>query len=253
MQIDWLIVSAQIINFLILVWLLKHFLYQPVLNFMDERERRIAARLDEAAQREQEAQRQAALFRRKTQDIEETRDRMIAEGRASAESERHRLIGEARHDIDQQRARWHEDLRREQAELRKTLKRVLAESATRIGRQALADLAEAGLERQVIAAFVRRLQTLPDSERRQLAETSTPLRLTAAFDVDRESRERLHQALADSLGTAIKLEIQRDPDLICGIILAAPGQKIEWNIAQYFSELEQRLDKLLGQPQTEAV
>jgi F-type H+-transporting ATPase subunit b len=243
MQIDWLIVSAQIINFLILVWLLKHFLYQPVLNFMDERERRIAARLDEAAQREQEAQRQAALFRRKTQDIEETRDRMIAEGRAS----------EARHDIDQQRARWHEDLRREQAELRKTLKRVLAESATRIGRQALADLAEAGLERQVIAAFVRRLQTLPDSERRQLAETSTPLRLTAAFDVDRESRERLHQALADSLGIAIKVEIQRDPDLICGIILAAPGQKIEWNIAQYFSELEQRLDKLLGQPQTEAV
>lgn len=253
MQIDWLTVSAQIVNFLILVWLLKHFLYQPVLNFMDERERRIVARLDEAARREEGAERQAALFRQKTQHIEETRDRMIAEARAGAESERRRLIGEARQDIDQQRAKWQEELRREQDDLRKTLKRVLAESATRIGRQALTDLAEAGLERQVIAAFVRRLQTLSDSERRRMAETSTPLRLTAAFDVDRESRERLHQALADSLGTAIKLEIERDPDLICGIILATPGQKIEWNIAQYFAELEEKLDKLLGDAQTEAM
>ncbi len=48
MQIDWLTVIAQIVNFLILVWLLKRFLYQPVINAMDQREQRIAERLQKA-------------------------------------------------------------------------------------------------------------------------------------------------------------------------------------------------------------
>jgi F-type H+-transporting ATPase subunit b len=43
MLIDWFTVAAQIVNFLILVWLLKHFLYKPILDAIDAREKRIAA------------------------------------------------------------------------------------------------------------------------------------------------------------------------------------------------------------------
>jgi len=45
MLIDWFTVGAQIVNFLILVWLLQHFLYKPILNAIDAREKRIAANL----------------------------------------------------------------------------------------------------------------------------------------------------------------------------------------------------------------
>ncbi len=48
MAIDWITVSAQIVNFLILVWLLKHFLYQPIIRAMDRREQRVSERLNEA-------------------------------------------------------------------------------------------------------------------------------------------------------------------------------------------------------------
>ena len=56
MQIDWFTVVAQIVNFLILVWLLKKFLYGPIIRAMDDRERRIASRLEEANARERQAQ-----------------------------------------------------------------------------------------------------------------------------------------------------------------------------------------------------
>ena len=52
MAIDWVTVSAQIVNFLLLVWLLKRFLYQPVLSAMDRREQDIAERLGAALNRE---------------------------------------------------------------------------------------------------------------------------------------------------------------------------------------------------------
>ena len=56
MAIDWMTVSAQIVNFLLLVWLLKRFLYQPVLSAMDRREQDIAERLGAALDREQQAE-----------------------------------------------------------------------------------------------------------------------------------------------------------------------------------------------------
>ena len=43
MLIDGFTVGAQVLNFLILVWLMKRFLYQPILDAIDAREQRIAA------------------------------------------------------------------------------------------------------------------------------------------------------------------------------------------------------------------
>ncbi|MFQ3186924.1 MAG: F-type H+-transporting ATPase subunit b, partial [Marinomonas primoryensis] len=48
MLIDWFTVIAQLINFLVLVWLLKRFLYRPILNAIDAREKRIADELADA-------------------------------------------------------------------------------------------------------------------------------------------------------------------------------------------------------------
>ena len=57
MLIDWFTVGAQALNFLVLVWLLKRFLYKPILNAVDAREKRIAAELADA-----DAKKAAAAF-----------------------------------------------------------------------------------------------------------------------------------------------------------------------------------------------
>ena len=55
MLIDWFTVGAQALNFLILVWLLKRFLYKPILHAIDEREKRIAKELADADAKKAEA------------------------------------------------------------------------------------------------------------------------------------------------------------------------------------------------------
>ena len=62
-MIDWFTVSAQIINFLILVFLLKRFLYGPVIRAMDKREEAIAGRLKDAGQKQEEAQKEIDRYR----------------------------------------------------------------------------------------------------------------------------------------------------------------------------------------------
>jgi len=63
-QIDYFTIFAQIINFLVLVLLLKHFLYGRIIKAMDEREKRIESQLQEAAKKKKEADEEADSYRR---------------------------------------------------------------------------------------------------------------------------------------------------------------------------------------------
>ena len=55
MLIDWFTVGAQALNFLVLVWVLKHFLYKPILDAIAAREKGIAAKLADADAKTKEA------------------------------------------------------------------------------------------------------------------------------------------------------------------------------------------------------
>jgi F-type H+-transporting ATPase subunit b len=59
MLIDWFTVGAQVVNFLILVWLMKRFLYKPILHAIDAREKRIAKELADADAKRPKAKRSA--------------------------------------------------------------------------------------------------------------------------------------------------------------------------------------------------
>jgi F-type H+-transporting ATPase subunit b len=63
MSIDWITVAAQIANFLVLIWLLKRFLYRPILDGIDAREAEIKARMQEAAEAEALAKTTEASYR----------------------------------------------------------------------------------------------------------------------------------------------------------------------------------------------
>jgi len=69
MLIDWFTVGAQIVNFLILVWLLKHFLYKPILDAIDAREKKIAAELADAERREPRQKRSAPILKTRTKHL----------------------------------------------------------------------------------------------------------------------------------------------------------------------------------------
>ena len=246
MQIDWLTVAAQMVNFVILVWVLKRLLYQPVLDAMARREHGIAQRLGQAEQREQQADAQVRLYEEKERTLERERDHRLAQAHEEAQRERRRLLEEARHDIDKQREKWREDLWHEQEGFRVAFRHGIAESALHIARNALADLADAGLERQILSAFVRRLQALPEVERGDLAAEGR-LRVTTSFDLDAKAREQLGAALREVLGAGLQIEYRRDPTLVGGIEVAGEGRKLAWNISDYAEETEGRIAELLGE------
>ncbi|MFL7807939.1 MAG: hypothetical protein AB8I80_04885, partial [Anaerolineae bacterium] len=145
MQIDWLTVAAQIVNFLLLVWLLHHFLYGPVMAAMARREARIADRIRSARDREDAAERERERLHERMARLEDRRDAVLEQAREEAESEKQRLLDEARTELEDKREQWRQQLRDEQNAFLAQLRRNTAEAFTDLARKTLGDLADVSL------------------------------------------------------------------------------------------------------------
>jgi F-type H+-transporting ATPase subunit b len=80
MLIDWFTVGAQALNFIILVWLLKRFLYKPILDAIDAREKRIAAELADADKKKAEAQKERDEFPAQERGVRPAARRTLEQG-----------------------------------------------------------------------------------------------------------------------------------------------------------------------------
>lgn len=246
MQIDWITVSAQIVNFLLLIWLLKRFLYEPVIRAMDRREQRIAERLNEAEQRERIADEAAGQYRDKSSELERGRDDVLAEARLTAEAESRRMLDEARASVAESRASWQRQAWQEKDEFLRLLARHAAEGIEEIARKALADLADAELEERIVHTFIERLEALDRGTRKAMAETEDAVRIASSLELDVALRGRLTRAVHEHIAEGLEVDYAQSPELVCGIEITSGGRRLSWNVAHYLDELRARLDQTLS-------
>src|ERR1700691_3155511 len=124
MLIDWFTVGAQDLNFLILVWLFQRFLYKPILNAIDAREKRIASELADAAAKKAEAEKERDEFQNKNKAFDEQRAALLGKATEDAKADREHLIGEARKDAETLRAAQATALRNDQTRLGNEITRI---------------------------------------------------------------------------------------------------------------------------------
>ena len=249
MLIDWFTVGAQTLNFLILVWLMKRFLYKPILHAIDEREKRIATELANADKKKAEAQKQSDEFKHKNEVLDQQRAALMSKATKEAQAERRRLLDEARKAADALSAKRMETLRNDAGNLRQAISRRTQQEVFAIARKALTDLATTSLEERLGEVFTRRLREMDGQAKAGLAEAlktaPDPARVRSAFDLPAAQRAAIQNALNETFSAEIHVRFETAPDLISGIELSTNGQKVAWSIADYLASLEKGVDELL--------
>jgi F-type H+-transporting ATPase subunit b len=249
MLIDWFTVGAQALNFLILVWLLKHFLYKPIRDAIDAREKGIAAKLADADTKTKEAQKQHDDFEGKNKAFDEQRAALTVKASGEAKAEGDRLIGEAHKEADALRTAQAAALKNDQARLGTEITRTASDAVFDIARKALADLATASLEERMGAVFTRRLSEMNGQAKQTLSDalksSHDPAVVETAFEMPAGQRATIQNAINETFSAEIPLRFETAPDRICGIELTANGQKIGWNIAEYLKALDLKVGSLL--------
>lgn len=247
MLIDWFTVGAQVVNFIILLVLLRVFLYRPVMDAMDRREERITSRIEEARRKEEEAESERRAFEEKREGIEQEKDEILNNARKEAEERRETLVREAREEADALAEKWKEGLRRERDALVAELRRKTGEQVCAVARRALSVLADAELQERMFAVFQKRLQA--DGALDELFEEDggRPLEVYSSFELNGEARNRVKDAVLAAADGEPDLSFKTDRTLICGLELRAGGRSIGWSVSEYLDDLERQFLDVLAE------
>ena len=250
MLINWFTVIAQIINFLILAFLLQHFLYKPILQTIKKRQATIDAQWEEAKIAQSKAQKEADNYRQQQQELQQQQETIMAQMRTKVESEHQNLLIQARQEVEEIQGQWREALVQEQNDFIHYLRQQIAEQTNTIARHALQDLANVDLEQQMIASFCQRLQKIDDRQRQIISQSQLnshqPIIIKSSFQISPESRQQITKVLQNEGVSNNTLEFQNSPDLLCGIEVRLAEYVISWNLDDYLQTLESHFQQLSG-------
>ncbi|WP_339767343.1 F0F1 ATP synthase subunit B [uncultured Paraglaciecola sp.] len=253
MPIDWFTVIAQAINFLILLWLLKRFLYRPIIDGLDARESKIAGILADADNKKKQALELQNQYEKSLNSIEQQGTKIVASAKKEAELTAKNILDEARQSAD---ILLKKRLAAMQQEISQSRQDVLQESMREVYalcRKILGDLADNELENMLFEKLIQRLNTLEENQsselKHALVTSGNRVLVRSVFSLSDAQLSRLQHCLQDKFVTdkQQKIELTQSlvPQLITGVELTLNGWKISWSAQNYLTELQQQVEAVL--------
>lgn len=247
MLIDSFTVIAQIINFLILIYLLKRFLFNRIIKIMDDREMQITGRMQDAEAAKEEAQKELEEQRRIREELQQKWNEMLAQAKKDAQKKREELVRNARKKIDEEQKNWREAILKQRTAFLRDLRHLSGEQVCQISRKVLSDLAGEKLENQLIENFLIQLKKLTKKEKADFArfinKDERKILVNSSFRLTREKESEIRKILEEIINGQVEINFKVSPKLICGIETRSEGKKISWNIENYLDGLEEQLKK----------
>lgn len=248
MTIDWFTLVAQIVNFALLLVLLRVFLFRPIQRVMREREERIARAYAEAHEARTEAEARA-------RDLEGERERFEAERRErqaalerEVDRERDERLAAVSDEADEARAAWRAEFEHEREALGERVRTKAADVLRDALERGWRELADEDLEAHALKVFARRLADLDAGDRAALAEgvRTGPVRFATAFETSEEQRAAVRTATRDAVAVADggadgpldAATFVRDPELLAGVRLRAGDRRVGWTLRAHLDDLE---------------
>lgn len=254
MEINWFTVVAQIINFLVLVWLMKRYLYQPILQAIDEREKKIAGDISDAKSKMAEAKREQDEFQEKNDAFDRHKRKLMDQATLEAKDELQKLL----EDVKKEAAAVKQKLEDASKELQKNLSNEISQKTQNevfsITKKVLSELASTNLEEQSVHVFINKIKAITGKDKKQFIDAfhgdSSPILIKSAFDLPDKEQKNIKMAIAGILGEESNYVFKTDAKMITGIELVAKSYKLSWSLAAYVNSLEKNISATMNETRT---
>ena len=243
MELDWSTFILEIINFLVLVWLLKRFFYKPVLNVINRRREQIQKKISDAEGVRHEAESLKSDYENRLAGWEDEKAAARTALHNDIESQRKRLLEELRVSLEQEREKDRVlSQRKIQNELQKNEK-IAVEQALAFTSHLLTRLANPRLEASILQLALEDLAKLPGEQQTLLqkayAEAKNPVIVSSAFPLAKEQQTAIEKSLAGILKQPPECEFRQDPDLLAGVRICVGSWMLKATLQddlKYFAE-----------------
>ena len=232
MHFDWGTFLLEVLNFFVLLWILRRFLYQPILGVIAARQQKINDLLEDARQRQAEADAARQDFAARLAHWEQEKAQARHELTRDIAAERQRRLADVEQEAEEARARRHAREEQDRLECQRLGEQQALALGGRFVSRLLGRVASPELEQRLIAALLADLSGLPpaDIERVRAALREDGLEIISAFPLPVQARDALMAALAQRLGELPTPVFRENPDLLAGLRLHAGSWVLAANL-----------------------
>lgn len=243
MEFDWTTFVLEIINFLVLVWILQRFLYKPVANAIARRKAEIDKSLADARAAQAEAEALKHQYENRLADWNQEKEKARAQLLEEIDAERIRSLTTLQASLEKERGKNRVLEQRRAVELRRSVEQVVLGKGTQFVARLLSRIACAELEGKMREAVLEDLQHLSEKELQGLRtpgqQADSKIRVASGYPMRQEERDSLAQALSRLIGKQVACEFAQDPELIAGLRITLGPWVLQANVQdelKFFAE-----------------
>lgn len=224
----------ELINFLVLVWILKRFLYRPVLDIVARRREQIEATMAEAKRIDSDAHELKERYEKRLDEWEyEQNEKRNALAHELAD-ERVRQLAEIRKSLDAEVEKSRAVEKRLVADLEEKLEREGLALGARFSSRLLGLSATPELQTRLVDLFLKNFDAIPPERfarllgNPELAPDSVDV--SSAFELSEGQRKAVAERAKRLCGAAVPVHFGEDPSLLAGIRLSIGGCVLGLNL-----------------------
>ena len=207
----------EIINFLILIWILQRLFYKPLLAVIAKRKQFIDQTLSEAKNLQQQAEQQRNLYENRQQLWEQEKQAAIDALHQQLETERTAQLDRLNVELAQEQQKVKNALSKQQQDLQRQLEKQALLNGAKFAGMLLQLAVVPELEARLFLLLIDSLSTLPQNLSRPGTKKSTAFKIASAYPLSIEMCQQLEQKLGDLFNSQINFQYHQDPALIAGL------------------------------------
>ncbi|HEY8097015.1 MAG TPA: F0F1 ATP synthase subunit delta [Methylobacter sp.] len=211
----------EIINFLILIWILQRLFYKPLLEVIEKRKQFIDQSLSDAKNLKQQAEEQCSRYENRQELWEQEKQAAITALHRQLEAERRTSLDKLNADLEQERQKAKVLMSKQRQELQQQAEKQALLNGAKFAGMLLQQATGPELEARLFALLLDNLTTLPEACKLCLTmlgtKKSVPVKITSAYPLSAEMRQQLEQKLGAQINSPINFQYHQDQSLIAGL------------------------------------
>jgi F-type H+-transporting ATPase subunit b len=244
---NWWTFAFEIINFIVVVYILYRLLFRPVRDVIIKRREEIEQSKTEIAEGKEEAERLKAEFEERLRELHELKESALEEARAEALKERERILDETKEEIERAREKLKRQIEEERKRLYEEIMEKGVDIATELSGRIISSVMDRELNEALVRKVIERISSLTEEEKAELLDARGEvcrIHISSPYPLSENQMERIEASVADLLNCRIESTFSEAPELIGGLLIRINGKvfdgTIKGNIVRITEELKGR-------------
>jgi F-type H+-transporting ATPase subunit b len=221
MKFDFWTLLFQIINFIVLLFILKRVLYKPLKEIIEKRRNIIEKNISEAEKIKEEAMEMHAANQQEMEKLKELKRELTDKMKEEVEAEKGVILADAEKEaqklIEKKQVLFDTEKRRLETELKSQALEIVETFCTRL----LRDISNEDLHRALFTRLKAEIPRLTEDIKNAYGDNEIKIELLSAYPLSEADMQEIENEFATRLNKKVSFEAVLDADLIGGLRIRA--------------------------------